>query len=386
MQHSDRAHALLGASSSKRWLSCPPSARLADQFPNESTEAALEGTLAHEMSDFMLRAANGEITEGRREEGISRLKKDKYYSPEMDIYVKQYVDFCLGVFEDELLFSEDAEAFVEERYDFSKYVPHGFGTGDFAIISGSKLFSIDLKYGVGIPVFAEDNPQLKLYAIGALLEHKDRDIQEVECIIHQPRLGNVSRVVYRAEELFEWAESIKPIAEMAWKGEGELLAGDHCGFCPARPKCRAFKEKSLENARMDFAEPMLLEDEELVEAFLMIQKFKPWAAAVEDYMLKAAKRGHDYEGLKLVANRGKRVWLDEDEAISTLALMGYDEDRFIKKKLIGITEATKMVGGKQAFDDILGDQVKKIIGLPNLVSDSDSRPHIRLSRAVEDFS
>ena len=231
------AHAVLSASGSKRWLSCPPSARLERKFPDKAGEAAQEGTLAHALAEARIRHWLGEISESGLTLRIDNIRHDALYSPEMGEYVSEYVDLCI-----EKINAAQGTALVEERLDFSRWVKNGFGTGDMVIIGDGVLEIVDLKYGKGVPVSAEGNTQMQLYALGAIEQYGYiYDFDHVRMSIFQPRNGGLSTQLMSVDELLAWGESIKPIAELAYEGKGEFKAGDHCRFCRAAAQCKALR-------------------------------------------------------------------------------------------------------------------------------------------------
>ena len=370
-------HALLSASSSHRWLNCNPSARLEQEFADRETEAAAEGTAAHALAEHKLRKA----LKMRTKKPIS-----KYDSDEMDAYTDGYVEFVLEQLAEAKKDCKDPLILVEQKLDFSCFVPDGFGTGDCIIIADKTLHIIDLKYGQGILVEAEGNPQMMLYALGALrLFDSLYDIETVSMKIYQPRRENVSTWSIPVEALMEWTENtLKPKAELAFKGEGEFLPGSWCTFCKAAVKCRARAEAKLQLAQYEFAMPPLLTDEEIEEILVRLDDLTKWANEIMAYAQSAAiNQGKVWRGFKLVESRTNRKYTDEEAVAQAAKNAGYHD--IYKHSLITITEMERLMG-KKTFAEVLGALVVKPQGKPTLVPASDKRPAITSSGAKQDFT
>lgn len=367
-------HAILSASSAHRWMVCTPSARLEQQFRDTSSEAAAEGSAAHALAEHKLRRA----LKLRSKKPVSQ-----YDSDEMDELTDDYVSFIMEQLTIAKQVCPDPLVLIEQRLDFSKYVPDGFGTGDCLIIADETLHIIDFKYGQGVLVEAEENPQMKLYALGALeLFDGIYDINKVSMTIFQPRRENVSTYVVSKEELYKWAEEILvPTAAIAFEGGGEYVPGEHCQFCRAEVKCRARAEAKLKLAVFEFALPPLLSDEEIAEILGKLDDLVSWANTIKDYVLQSALEGKEWPGWKIVAGRSVRRYSDEEAAADALKSAGYRD--IYKQSLITITEAEKMLG-KKKFNEILGELVIKPQGRPVLVSANDKRPALNIS-ANQDF-
>lgn len=280
----------------------------------------------------------------------------------------------------------DPQVLIEQRLDFSHVVPGGFGTGDCVIIAEPKLQIIDLKYGQGVLVGAERNPQLMLYVLGALHTFGDLyDIETVSVTIYQPRRANVDTWEISVAELEQWAESVvKPKAELAAVGGGEFCPGSWCQFCKIAPTCRARAEANLTLAKLEFAPPAELTDAEIADVLAKIPDLKSWAADVEAYALsKAVNQGVVFEGFKLVAGRSIRKYTSETDVAAAAEAAGYRD--IWDRKLITLTAMERLMG-KPAFNEILGDLVTKPSGKPTLVPASDKRPSLDLVSATEDFS
>lgn len=367
------SHARLSASSSKQWLMCTPSIKLSEGMPNQESDYAREGTLAHEFSETILRKELGYITKQKYNAIVKKIKTNELYAADMDDYVGRYVDIVMEKIGEAN--SPDAVHKVEQRLDFSAWVPQGFGTGDAVIIDNGIIEIIDLKYGKGVPVSAVDNSQMRLYALGAINEFGFfYDIEKVKMTIVQPRLDSVSTDEMTADELLKWAdEYLKPRAELAMKGEGEFCAGDHCKFCKANAICRARAEKNLEIAKYDFANPPTLDNEEISHILTISDDLSKWVKDVESYALQQALQGDVFPGYKVVEGRSNRKWKDENEVGKVLLDNGFQENIIYTKKLDGIGKIEKAIGKKKT-NEILGDLIIKPSGSPTLVVESDKRP------------
>ena len=370
-------HAILSASSSHRWTNCTPSARLELEFDDNESSAAAEGTAAHALAEHKLRKA----LKMRSKKPISPFDCD-----EMDEYTDAYVDFVFEQLELAKQSCSDPLVLIEQRLDFSKYVPDGFGTGDCIIISDKTLHIIDLKYGMGILVSAERNSQMMLYSLGALEIYDSLyDIDEVSMSVFQPRRENVSTWTIPADELRDWAENeLKPKAELAFKGEGEYCPGDWCTFCRAAVKCRARAEEKLKLAQSEFRLPPLISDEEIEDVLGKLNDITKWANDLLAYATDAAlNHGKQWSGYKVVAGRSVRKFKDDDAVAEAAKSNGYKD--IYKQSLITLTEFEKLMG-KAKFNEVLGDLVYKPPGKPTLVPVSDKRPAINVSNATNDFN
>ena len=364
------AHAVLSASGSKRWLSCPPSARLEREFPDKAGEAAQEGTLAHALAEARIRHWLGEISENGLTLRIDSIRHDALYSPEMGEYVSEYVDLCIEKIND-----AQGIALVEERLDFSRWVKNGFGTGDMVIIGDGVLEIVDLKYGKGVPVSAEGNTQMQLYALGAIEQYGYiYDFDHVRMSIFQPRNGGLSTQLMSVDELLAWGESIKPIAELAYEGKGEFKAGDHCRFCRAAAQCKALADYNLEIAKLEFRDADLLTDDEVSFVLERVDGLVRYAEKIKTFALAEALKGHKWPGFKVVAGRSNRRITDAAEAVKLLRGAGYADDVIYKPlEIQTITDLEKTIT-KKKFGEILGSVVEKPPGKPTLVPEDDKRP------------
>ena len=358
-------HSLLSASSSHRWLHCPPSARLCEGYDDKGSNFAAEGTDAHALCEYKLRAALGMEAKDPTED-LS------WYDAEMEESANGYAAFVMELVEEAKKNCSDLVVLIEQRLDYSRYVAEGFGTGDCVIIADGTLHIVDFKYGRGILVEAKDNPQMMLYALGALeLFDCLYDIDTVSMTIFQPRRGNVSTYTLPKADLYEWADTVlAPTAELAWSGEGEYHCGEWCQFCKAKADCRERANANMELAKYEFKQPPLLTDEEVEEILGRIDELIAWASDIRDYALQAAIGGKHWTGYKLVEGRSNRKYTDERAVVAAVRAAGYDP---YEHKVLGVTAMTTMLGKKQ-FNDILGGLVTKPQGKPTLVPDSDKRP------------
>ena len=386
VNHSERAHALLSASGASRWLNCTPSPRLEEDFANESSSFAEEGTLAHEFAELNLKWQLGLIPDYEMHERDIFLKKQEYYSQEMEDYVQVHVDYVLEQFAEAKRKTPDAVLLIEQKVDITHLIENGFGTCDVIIIADGMLEVIDLKYGLGVRVSAEDNAQLKLYGSGALEAYDLMyDIHTVKLTITQPRMDSISSWEISAEDLRQWGEEVvKPKAQIAYAGEGEQVTGEWCKFCKASPRCKAQADKALELAKLDFADPMLLTDAQLIEVYAQSPQVTKWLSAVTDYIFKEAMNGKKWEGYKLVDGQNRRGWTDEEKARDILSETYLVED-FTTTKLKGIGDIEKLVG-KKVFPTLLGDVVTFKKTAPSLVPESDKRPALGIDQAKADFA
>ena len=370
-------HALLSASSSHRWLHCPPSARLCEGYDDKGSNFAAEGTDAHALCEYKLRTALGMEAKDPTED-LS------WYDAEMEESANGYAAFVMELVEEAKKTCPDPVVLIEQRLDYSRYVAEGFGTGDCVIIADGTLHIVDFKYGRGILVEAEDNPQMMLYALGAL-ELLDclYDIDTVSMTIFQPRRGNVSTYTLPKADLYEWADTVlAPTAELAWSGEGEYHCGEWCQFCKAKADCRERAKANMELAKYEFKQPPLLTDEEVEDILSRIDELIAWASDIRDYALQAAISGKHWTGYKLVEGRSNRKYTDERAVVAAVRAAGYDP---YEHKVLSVTAMTTMLGKKQ-FNDILGGLVTKPQGKPTLVPDSDKRPAMTsiISEFMED--
>ena len=369
-------HALLSASSSHRWLNCNPSARLEREFADRETLAAAEGTAAHALAEHKLKRK----LKLRSERPVSPFDTD-----EMEVCTDDYADFVMEQVTKERRRDPNTQVFIEQRLDFSCYVPEGFGTGDCLIVSKGRLHIIDLKYGMGLLVDSEENPQMKLYALAALTQYEEQyQIKKVKLTIFQPRRENVSTWETSVAKLKKWAtKDLVPKAQRAFKGEGEYCPGEWCIFCKAAVKCRARAEDKLRLAQSEFKMPPLLTDAEIEDVLAKLPDIKKWADEIQEYALAKALAGKEWTGFKLVEGRSVRKFTDERAVVKAANEAGYHD--IYKQTLISLTEMEKLMG-KAEFSKVLGALVTKPQGKPTLVPDTDKRQAITVSNPKNEFS
>ncbi len=370
-------HALLSASSSHRWLNCTPSARLCESYEDRSSDYAAEGTDAHALCEYKLRCALGEDMSH-----VADIRDNlTYYNEEMDDCATGYANYILEIVETAKQKCADPVVLIEQKLDFSKYVESGFGTGDCVIIADGTLHIVDYKHGLGVLVEARDNPQMKLYALGALeIFDSIYDIGMVSMTIYQPRRENVSTHTVSKESLYQWAEEVlKPKAKLAFAGEGEYKCGDYCRFCKAKNDCRARADANMELARYNLKLPPLLTDEDVEEILSKVDDLVSWAADIKEYALQQAICGKKWSRYKLVEGRSNRRYTNELIVADAVSRAGYDP---YEHKLLGVTAMQKLLG-ESRFDELLAAFIEKPQGKPTLVLENDKRP--AMSTATDDF-
>lgn len=387
----ERAHAKLSASGSKKWLTCTPSAHLEDQFPDEGSDFAAEGTFAHEIFELQLLNYLDRCTPQDFNRGMRQAQKHRFWSQALVDHVSAAVDRAVVAIEEARARCADPVILVEKRLDFSRWVPEGFGTGDLVIITDELVEVMDYKHGKGVLVEAQDNSQMRLYGLGAYNELAHLyDIQRVRMTVLQPRLDNFGSEELSTSELLGWAESyVVPRARMAWDGQGEFVPGEHCtsGFCRARFQCPARAAAAIEVARQDFAlkDPELLTVEQLTAVLAKADMAIDWLNDVKAYALKQAEAGAQIPGFKLVEGRSNRKYANADEVATRLLEAGIPEAVIYERSLLGITAMEKAIG-KKKFAELLDDLVVKPAGKPTLVPVDDKRPALSsVASATEDF-
>lgn len=369
-------HATLGPSSAERWLHCPPSARLnaklIERFGEHGSIYAEEGTKAHALAELKLRRELGEMNDFRfktLKDALGELPKD------MDRNTDWYVDAVLERFYLEKKGCPDTQLLIEQRFTMDQWVPHCFGTSDAVIVSDRALYVQDYKNGSGVAVSAENNPQARLYGLGGINEYGCLyGFTEVHNIIIQPKLQSITEEVLTRDELLAWGDEIKPIAEQAWRGEGEFCTGSWCRFCTARAICAARAAEAMEAFKYGADAPGVIPDDDVPKILGVLDTFESWARDIRAYALAQAKNGIEYRGYKLV--RGKRPgrkWKNEEDVVDVLARAGYDREQYEETKLRSVANLEKILG-KQAFDALLGKMVTQGEGALELVPEEDKRP------------
>lgn len=387
--HKERAHARLSASSASRWLVCTPSVVENDAFPDDRTsEFAEEGTAAHEYSEIFLQHEAGDITQRQKTRRVNLFKKEnKYYSEEMEEAVARYVTLVTERISEARARDPHATVKIEERLDFSRWVPEGFGTGDVLIISEGNIEVIDLKYGKGIPVSAIDNVQLRLYGLGAYDRYDMlHDFETVSLTIVQPRLDSITTDVLQADELVAWGDNeVKHLAKQAWEGKGEYVPGDHCQFCKVKATCLKRMEESF--GLYEEHSKTTLSVEDIAKLLPELKNVQKWAKDVEDYALdQAVNHGVEFGGHKLVEGRSNRRYSDVESIMETLDQHEIEPETYLKPKELKTITALEKELGKAKFTELLSEYIVKPQGKPVLVKDSDKRPALSsTARAEDDF-
>ena len=373
-----KGHAVLSASSSERWLNCPPSARLCEAYEDKGSDYAAEGVEAHALSEARLKQALGIPTE-------DPIEKLTWYNAEMEDCAIGYAAYVVELLETAKQTCGDPVVLIEQRVDFSRWVPGGFGTGDCICIAEKLLNIVDLKYGAGIEVSAERNPQMMLYALGALeIFDGIYDIDTVRMTIFQPRKSNVSVYEMSKDDLLEWADTeLTQKAQLAYEGQGNFSCGEWCRFCKAKAECRERAEVNLALAKYDFEEPALLGDAEIADILGQVDALTVWVSDVKEYALQQAISGKDWTGWKLVEGRSNRKYTNDAVVAATVEGAGFDP---YERKVLGITAMQKMLG-KSRFEELLAPYIEKPQGKPTLVPESDKRPAMNTAKSdfMEEF-
>ena len=391
INHSKRAHALLSASGASRWLNCTPSAKLEDVYGEKITSSyAAEGTLAHELSELYIRHdVLNSISDDEFNAKFEGIMSNELFSDEMLEMVPVYVDYCTSEYVAARQDNIYATLEIEQKVDLREFVPESFGTADCIIINDKIMEVVDLKYGKGVPVYAQHNKQGMLYALGALRKYDTLyDIEVVKITIVQPRINNISTWEISVDELLDWANDVlKPRAEMAFRGEGELAVGDWCKFCSVKNRCRALYEEQLKLAKYEFQDPELLTDEEISDILTRAPQLVEWANSITEYaQRRAIENDKIWPGFKLVAGISKRKWADENAVAEAIfsRFPEATEDQVFNTKLRTISDLEKTFGKKRVAE-VLSDVIIKPQGKPTLVPDSDKRPALGLEDAINDF-
>lgn len=384
-------HALLGASGAHIWLNCTPSPRAAEHVPDAGSEYAAEGTLAHAIGELKLRKHFTEpMGERTYKAHLNKLKKDPLFNKEMLNITDGYLDF---VKELSYNFPEKPHVAVEQQVNFGDYVPEGFGTCDCIIVGSGVLHVVDLKYGKGVPVYADHNPQIMLYAVGAFLRYSlIFPIQTVRMTIYQPRLENVSTFEMPVSDLLAWAESIKPTAQAAFMGIGEMKPGNWCQFCRIRETCRVRAEKAMDAIRhantvgANVAAPAELSIEEVAALLTELNDTNAvkWAKQLESYALKKVLDGENVPGWKAVEGRTSRSFKDFSVVAKKLLDNGYKRAMIYRQEPETLTGIERLLG-KAKFNEILAEDITKAPGKPTLVPESDPREAFHRATAADDF-
>ncbi len=367
-------HAVLSASSSERWLNCPPSARLCEAYEDKGSDYAAEGTDAHTLCEYRLKQALGIPTE----DPIENLS---WYNEEMEECAAGYAAYVVELLETAKQTCSDPVVMIEQRVDFSRWVQDGFGTADCILIADGVLNIVDYKHGKGVEVSADGNTQLSLYSLGALeIFDGIYDIDKVCVHIFQPRKSNVVCSMMEKTDLYEWADTeLTQKAQLAYEGQGDFSCGEWCRFCKAKAECRERAEANLALARYEFQSPALLDDEEIADILGKVDALTAWASDVKEYALQQAVSGKEWTGWKLVEGRSNRKYTSEAAVAATVEGAGLDP---YERKVLGVTAMQKLLG-KTRFEELLAPYIEKPQGKPTLVPESDKRP--AMNTAKNDF-
>ncbi len=389
--HENRPHALLSASGSSRWINCTPSAKLEEKYGKQTTSVyAQEGTLAHEISELYIKHdILHSIDAEEFSHQLEMLMENELFNEEMLSVIPIYVDYCASEYKSAKSQNSEAIMEIEQKLDLTEYVPESFGTADCIIISDGTIEVIDLKYGKGVPVYADANRQLMLYGLGALRKFDVMyDIQNIKLAIVQPRINNISTWQISVKDLMHWAETeLKPAAKLAFEGKGEIKAGSWCKFCSVKNQCKALAEQQLEIAKYEFKKPEFLSDDEISDILKRAHKFIEWINSIEEYAQTEAYNGNKvWPGFKVVEGISRRKWVDEEKVIDTLysRFPELSDDQIFDTKLVSISQIEKLLG-KKTVQEKLGDVIIKPQGKPTLVPDTDKRPSIGIEDAINDF-
>lgn len=389
-------HALLSASGAERWLRCTPCARLEEKLPEQNSDYASEGRLAHAIAEQKLRKKYIEPIGTRTfNSHMKKLKEDPLYQEEMQGYTDEYLDYISGI---TMQYEHKPYVVAEKRVDYSSYAPEGFGTSDCIIIGADTMHVVDFKYGKGVPVDATDNPQMMLYALGALSAYSMLyNIKKVVITIVQPRLNNISEYEIDRDKLIDWGVfTVRPKAQAAFKGEGDYIPGEYCRFCRAKAQCRA--RAGAHTALEDFSGvnapslkesgkapmPPLLTDAEVGEVLKRAQTLQAWVDSLEEYALSAILSGNQILGWKAVEGRSKREFDNTDAAFKVIKDAGYDEAILYERKPLTLAQIEKVIG-KKKFSEIASSHIVTPPGKPTLAIESDKRPSYQTHNAANDF-
>ena len=369
-----KGHAILSASSSDRWLHCPPSARLCEAYEDKGSDYAAEGTDAHALCEYRLKQALGIPAE----DPIENLS---WYNVEMEECAAEYAAYVVELLEIAKQACSDPVVMIEQQVDFSRWVQEGFGTADCILIADGVLNIVDYKHGKGVEVSAVANPQMQLYALGALeIFDGIYDIDTVRMTIFQPRKSNISVDQMDKADLYEWADTeLTQKAQLAYEGQGPFSCGEWCRFCKAKAECRERAEANLALARYEFQAPALLDDEEIADILGKVDALTAWASDVKEYALQQAVSGKEWSGWKLVEGRSNRKYTSEAAVAAAVESEGFDP---YERKVLGVTAMQKLLG-KTRFEELLAPYIEKPQGKPTLVPESDKRP--AMNTAKNDF-
>lgn len=377
MGHAERAHALLSASGAHRWLVCTPSAKLEEGFPDTTSEAAREGTLAHELAELKARHYFYTPDFGKKKytTRANKLKKEDLWKDEMERYTDEYLDYLKVT---ALNLNTAPYVAIEQKLDLGNWIPEGFGTADCVMVYGNTVHVFDFKYGKGVQVDAEQNPQMLLYALGAYAAYKMLyPIEQICMTIVQPRIDHVSEWTCTLEELLSFGEKVKERAALAIEGKGEYHPDEKaCRFCRAKAQCRARSDFNVKKAFNIGEMPPLISAEEAGKRLLELQDIVKYQKDLQEWALSECLAGKDVPGWKAVEGRSVRDWSDMDAAFDKLIKSEMTmEEMLYEKKPLTLAQVEKLIG-KKDFQDAVGEFVVKKSGKPALVKESDKREAI----------
>ena len=394
-------HAILSPSAAHRWLHCTPAPRVEAEFPETTSEYAEEGRLAHSVCELAAKKKFTVMNNRTYNSRLKKLKADPKWDDEMLSTAATYVEHLT---EHAMRFEHAPYVALEVQVDITDYAPEAFGTCDCVMIGGDELI-ITYKHGKGVPVSAQDNPQMLLYALGALKLYRPiygDMIRRVSTYIDQPRLGSYDGASMTVEELLAWGESIKPKAAAAFMGTGEFAPGEWCRFCRAKAKCRAranqntaledFKDciplgrsipMQAEYDTTGFKPSNCLTDEEIGALLVRAEGLVAWYNDLKEYALAACLNGKTIPGWKAVEGRSTRAWTDQDAALEALMAGGVEEAIIYDRVPKTLAQLEKVIG-KQRFGELVGGMITKSPGKPALAAESDKRP--AYNGAAADFS
>ena len=399
--HSQRGHSELGASGMSRWSKCPASVALVRGLSNKPGPAAERGTACHELAEEMLR---GRLLLDRNQvlygfvDGlpytayIGTVFNDIAIDEELAEIARDYVDECLKILQ------PGDQVWIERQFTLDELAPgmDMFGTADLVAYRGDEqlLIVIDLKSGAGITVQAENNPQLRYYALGAVLSLPGLVISTIGMVIIQPRVSDpVKRDTIDSLELLDWSADLLDAAKATQAADAKAVAGEHCRFCLAKKACITYELHALDAARDDFdviegseitvsmPDPAELSAEDLARRLALIPMLKDWIKTMETMAFQRLTRKDSVPGYKLVAKKATRQWRDEDAAVAWLFNRGIAEDDVYQRTLISPAQAEKLVADKKTLATFV---TAESTGL-TLVPDTDKRPAATTVSAADDF-
>lgn len=379
------SHALLSPSAAHRWLNCTPSVRLEEGIEDKGSDFAAEGTLAHAICEQKLLTLLGRPHDEADKE-IEELSP-KYHSGEMDEYTDTYKAIVMEKYNAAKVNTPDAQLLVEVRLDFRSFLQDSFGTADAVIIADDLMEIIDFKYGKGVKVSASQNPQMRIYALGALDEFLlEYNIKRVRMTIVQPRIDNLSEDEMPVSSLIKWRDEVlRPASELAFRGDGEQVPGEWCRFCKVKASCKALATLATKTCNEDFKNPRLISDEDIPKLLPLIPVLKSWMDDFTVFSLERAMAGAHLEGYKVVEGRSIRQVTDQDGLVEILTQEGFDRDILFRPAELKTLGDLEKIVGKKKFADLSKPYVTKPQGKPALVELSDKRPPLSLQSANDDF-